>query len=101
MLVRFITVAFAAFLALFSGMAAAQDGAESAISQRQTIGWGRFFNNDYIGDGKDRWHSSSYTISRVRGPQWTGSLPNNFGEVLEFRFRAETVARKSQRACGC
>lgn len=67
--------------------------AEQTIQQpaRETIGWGRFFNNDYIGDRKDRWHSSSYTISRLRGPEWTGSLPNRIGQVLEFRFRAENV----------
>jgi len=68
-----------------AGGAAAQDSA------RETIGWGRFFNNDYIGDGKDRWHSSSYTISRLRGPEWTGSLPSGFGDIVEFRFRAENV----------
>lgn len=59
--------------------------------QRETIGWGRFFNNDYIGDKQDRWHTSSYTISRVRGPEWGGALPFEFGKILEFRFRADTI----------
>ncbi len=91
-------------LTLFSGAAAAQDAASTEKSatteksQRQTIGWGRFFNNDYIGDRKDRWHSSSYTISRLRGPEWTGSLPNTFGEVLEFRFRAENITPETLSA---
>ena len=71
--------------------APAQTAIQLAEPARQTIGWGRFFNNDYIGDSKDRWHSSSYTISRLRGPEWTGSLPNTFGQVLEFRFRAENI----------
>ena len=60
--------------------------------QRETLGWGRFFNNDYIGDRQDRWHTSSYTISRVRGPEWRGILPSKFGEIREFRFRADTIA---------
>ena len=80
-----------------AGSAWAQDATTAQIASttgdaaRQTIGWGRFFNNDYIGDRKDRWHSSSYTISRLRGPEWTGSLPNTIGQVLEFRFRAENI----------
>ena len=53
---------------------------------RQTLGWGRMFDNDLIGDGKDRWHSGSYTVSAVRGPNWNGILPTRFGEILEFRF---------------
>jgi hypothetical protein len=60
--------------------------------EREPLGWGRFFNNDYIGDKKDRWHTSSYTISHVRGPAWTGALPTQFGDLQEFRFRADTIA---------
>lgn len=79
-------------LALFASVAQAQEVAPPAVAtDRQTIGWGRFFNNDYIGDGKDRWHTSSYTISRVRGPEWAGDLPQTFGQVLEFRFRLEQI----------
>lgn len=96
MLKRFLTVVFAmAFMGLASAAAAQvaveQKPANQRMVDRQTIGWGRFFNNDYIGDGRDRWHSSSYTVSRLRGPEWTGSLPDRFGQVLEFRFRAENV----------
>ena len=78
--------------------AAAQTAIQLAEPARQTIGWGRIFNNDYMGDSKDRWHSSSYTISRLRGPEWTGSLPNTFGQVLEFRFRAESITPESLSA---
>ncbi len=95
---RFLRVAVVSALTLCGGgiasthSAFAQEAAATVPQNaRQTIGWGRFFNNDYIGDRKDRWHSSSYTISRLRGPEWTGSLPNNFGEVLEFRMRAENI----------
>jgi hypothetical protein len=65
---------------------------------RATIGWGRFFNNDYIGDGKDRWRTSSYTLSQVRGPAWAGDLPSSFGTLREFRLRAENIAPASLSA---
>ena len=84
-------------LVSFSGAAIADETAAEALP-RETIGWGRFFNNDYIGDRKDRWHSSSYTISRLRGPEWTGSLPDQFGEILEFRFRAENITPETLSA---
>jgi hypothetical protein len=57
-----------------------------------TLGWGRLFNNDAIGDGKDRWHTGSYTVSMIRGTEWTGVLPDRLGEVIEYRLRADTVA---------
>lgn len=59
---------------------------------RVTLGWGRLFNNDGIGDGHDRWHTGSYTVSMIRGTEWTGVLPDHLGEVVEYRFRADTVA---------
>ena len=34
--------------------AAAQTAIQLAEPARQTIGWGRIFNNDYMGDSKDR-----------------------------------------------
>jgi hypothetical protein len=60
--------------------------------QRVTLGWGRLFTNDVIGDGDDRWRTGSYTLSRVRGASWAGSLPTRVGEILEFRFRGEIIA---------
>ena len=66
--------------------------ATAALAEaRQTLGWGRFFDNDALGDLHDRWHSGAYTISLVRGPAWTGQLPDRFGEVLEYRFSGATV----------
>jgi len=70
--------------ALAAGPAVAQD--------RTTLGWGRLLNNDAIGDGEDRWRTGSYVLSMVRGPSWTGRLPSQPGELLEFRVRAETIA---------
>lgn len=65
--------------------------APAVAQDRVTLGWGRMFTNDAIGDGNDRWRSSSYTVSRVRGPYWNGDLPR-FGEILEFRMRMDFIA---------
>lgn len=64
----------------------------AAAQERQALGWGRLLTNDAIGDGKDRWRTGSYVLSYLRGPEWTGSLPATPGEILEFRFRLETIA---------
>ncbi|WP_172300423.1 lipid A-modifier LpxR family protein [Pseudoruegeria sp. HB172150] len=58
---------------------------------RVSIGWGRLFNNDFLGDGKDRWRSGSYSISKVYGPGWTGELPTGIGQMIELRFRGQTI----------
>jgi hypothetical protein len=71
---------------------AAALAAPAAAAERVTIGWGRLFTNDAIGDGHDRWRTGSYVVSLVRGPQWTGHLPARAGEILEYRFRSEIIA---------
>lgn len=86
MLIRIFLSAF-----LLSGLAT-PISAEVSETARETIGWGRFFNNDLLGDGEDRWHTSSYSVSRVRGPKWTGDLPQSAGQIVEFRFRADMIA---------
>ena len=64
-----------------------------AVAQdRVTLGWGRLFSNDALGDGKDRWRTGAYAVSRVRGISWSGALPEAPGEILEFRLRADTIA---------
>ena len=66
--------------------------ATTAIADdRQTLGWGRLFDNDALGDLHDRWHSGSYTVSLLRGPEWTGQLSTGFGDILEYRFSGSTV----------
>lgn len=60
--------------------------------ERVTLGYGRMFNNDALGDGRDRWRTGSYAISMVRGPEWTGAAPGAFGALLEFRGRMEIIA---------
>ncbi len=64
----------------------------AAAQDRATLGFGRLFTNDALGDGEDRWHTGSYTFSLVRGPSWTGRLPDRAGVILEYRFRADTIA---------
>jgi hypothetical protein len=59
---------------------------------RTTLGVGRLFVNDGIGDGNDRWRTGAYTVSLVRGSDWRGAPPQRFGDILEYRFRAEIVA---------
>ena len=81
---RSIGLALLASIVSFAHPVTAQD--------RETIGYGRLFNNDYFGDNQDRWHTTSYTHSIVRAPEWTGSLPQGFGELLEYRLRGEIIA---------
>lgn len=64
----------------------------AAADPRETLGTGRLFNNDAIVDGQDRWRTGSYVASRVRGPAWTGTLPEGFGSILEYRFRGDLIA---------
>lgn len=87
---RIIGALVMAVAALGAAQAPAQE--QAVASERVTLGWGRLFSNDIIGDGRDRWRTGSYTVSRVRGTDWTGALPARAGEILEFRFRAETLA---------
>jgi len=79
--------ALSAVLASLSLMSAA--GAEPT---RETLGYGRLFTNDYLGDNQDRWRTGSYAVSKVTGFGWSGRLPNRPGDILEYRFRSEILA---------
>lgn len=74
-----------------AGPAPAEE-AEAAFGGRETLGWGRIFNNDYIGDSQDRWQTGSYFVSMLRGPGWEGALPARPFEVMEYRFGLSIVA---------
>jgi hypothetical protein len=63
----------------------------AAAQVRQTLGWGMVFDNDTLGDLHDRWHTGAYTVSMLRGPSWTGHLPETFGTVLEYRLSGSAV----------
>ena len=85
------------FRAAFTAALLACLAVPAAAQERQTLGWGRLLTNDYIGDVGDRWRTSSYALSMMRGPDWTGELPDAFGELLELRFRAEIIAPETLR----
>ena len=78
---RILTVALALFI-----------GTTPAIAQeRELIGTGRLFTNDYFGDKDDRWRSGSFVYSHVRGfGPYSGT--EAMGDILEFRFRSEIIA---------
>lgn len=63
-----------------------------AEGARQTLGFGHFFDNDVIGDGKDRWQSGSYTLSWLRGKGWSGQLPAQPFAVMEYRLGGSILA---------
>ncbi|MCC7319494.1 MAG: DUF2219 family protein [Rubellimicrobium sp.] len=56
-----------------------------------TLGQGRLFSNDALGDGHDRWQTGSYTYALIRGEDWTGDLPP-LGGIVEWRFASQIVA---------
>ncbi|SMY05976.1 lipid A-modifier LpxR family protein [Flavimaricola marinus] len=79
---RFAVLAVLAITSL-SGPATAQD--------REILGFGRLFTNDFFGDREDRWRSGGYQFSILHGPEWTGVLPTRPGEILEYRLRTEII----------
>ncbi len=84
---KFLARLVFAFALLMPVMVQAQD--------RVTLGWGRLFTNDALGDQSDRWRTGSYAVSKVTGPRWSGELPTRPGEILEFRFTVDTIAPAS------
>lgn len=67
-------------------------GAGAGAEPRVTLGWGRMFHNDALGDGHDRWQTGGYTVSMVRGYSFSGALPDRPGEILEWRLSANIIA---------
>lgn len=68
-----------------------QTDSEAHEVKRAYLGNGRLLQNDFLGDGHDRWRTGSYAASVVRGYGWEGDLPSDFGDLLEYRFLAETI----------
>jgi len=81
-------------MALFGALSGALlvAAAPLAAQERMTLGIGRMFTNDYLGDGEDRWRTGGYQMSILRGPMWDGMLPTQPGSLLEFRLRSEIIA---------
>ena len=74
--------------------------APAAAQERETLGYGRIFTNDFFGDNEDRWRSGSYAYSIVRGPEWDGALPTAPGAILEYRLRSEIIAPSALNGAG-
>ena len=65
---------------------------EAFATDRTRLGFGILITNDTLGDGEDRWRTGSVATSRVWGPEWTGSLPSGFGNILELRIGGEIIS---------
>jgi hypothetical protein len=61
-------------------------------ADRSRLGYGRLITNDFLGDLQDRERTGSVMSSRVWGPEWTGSLPTGFGDLIELRLGMEVLA---------
>jgi len=61
-------------------------------AERVALGYGRLFNNDLFGDGRDRWQTVSFTASTIVGDEWTGEMPSEMGSLIEYRFQTKIVA---------
>jgi hypothetical protein len=64
---------------------------------REFLGHGRLISNDLFGDTADRWNSGSAAASRVRGPAWSGMLPDRPFSLLEYRIGARVAAPANLR----
>lgn len=60
--------------------------------ERARLGYGRLITNDFFGDGEDRWRTGGVQSSRIWGPEWTGTAPAQFGQLIELRLGAEILA---------
>lgn len=65
---------------------------QATAGERERLGYGRLIQNDFLGDGQDRWRTGSVASSRVWGRDWDGALPEEFGNIVEFRLNAEIMA---------
>lgn len=74
------------------GVATALVAPHVAAQGVSTLGRGSLFNNDLIGDGRDRWRTGSYVVSVARGLAWPGERPVEPLALREWRLRAEIVA---------
>lgn len=69
--------------------------APAVAGEQETLGVGRLFTNDVLGDGRDRWKTGSYTVSIMRGTEWTGTAPTPFGALIEYRLRGSVIAPRN------
>jgi Uncharacterized protein conserved in bacteria (DUF2219) len=79
-----------ALIACLSVLCAAPSPA--AAEGRRTLGFGHLFTNDLLGDRYDRWRTGGFSLSIMRGDEWTGKLPDRAFRLLEYRFGSEIIA---------
>lgn len=60
--------------------------------ERQLADIGRLFSNDFLGDGQDRWHTTSYVVSVTPTAAADGDAFADFSGRLEHRLRSEVIA---------
>lgn len=78
---------------IIAALCAASTFVSPAFAQdREAIGTGRLFNNDYFGDQRDRWRTGSYVFSHLRGTRPYDGVAQPFGNIIEYRFRGEIIA---------
>jgi len=87
-MLRFLVPVLAALLLLPVGAQA---------TERERLGYGRLISNDSIGEFRDRERTGSYVSSRAWGPEWTGRLPDRFGQLIELRLGVEVLAPANLR----
>lgn len=66
--------------------------AVAANADSGTLSTGRLFSNDFLGDGKDRWRTGSYVVSKVTGGRASQDAPSYSEKFLEWRFRSEIIS---------
>lgn len=90
---RFTASLFVCLISVMPAVAGenATPSEDAPQSKRIILGNGRLLQNDFFGDGHDRWQSGSYAMSIASGYGWNGSLPSTPGEFLEYRFLAQTI----------
>lgn len=80
---RFLAVILAVVLAL-----PAATRAERRFALAEVI----THTNDFFVDGQDRWRTASVSASILRGPEFSGQAPAEFGALIEIRTRLEMIA---------
>lgn len=80
MFTRFL---LAAIFSLFATLSAAQE--------RSYLGYGRLITNDSLSTFQDRWRTGSVASSRVIGRGWSGELPAQPFDLLEFRLGGQII----------
>ncbi len=56
------------------------------------LGWARLSNNDWIGDGDDRWQSGGSSHSFMFGPEGITEAPAQWGRLIELRGRFQVIS---------